>query len=152
MGLVLGVSPERFSRMPHGATCHWDDHRMPGHAPWDATCHWGLLGGWNVAVSGLAHNPSIHLYCCCSSKLTICWRSYATSNFKPNQPFCQSPDTAFHYSNYLGRGRSQYNSILTVGVLAVEAKRKELGVHHSYAPLDQLLAHTLCPIEHSSGA
>jgi hypothetical protein len=54
LGLVLGVSPERFSRMPHGATCHWDDHRMPGHAPWDATCHWGLLSGWNVAVSALA--------------------------------------------------------------------------------------------------
>ena len=62
MGLVLGVSPERFSRMPHGATCHWDDHTMPGHAPWDATCHWGLLGGWNVAVSGLFQNPSITLY------------------------------------------------------------------------------------------
>jgi hypothetical protein len=53
-GLVLGVSPERFSRMLHGATCHWDDHTMPGHPPWDATCHLGLLGGWNVGVSGLA--------------------------------------------------------------------------------------------------
>ena len=63
LGLVLGVSPERFFRMPHGATCHWDDHRMPGHAPWDATCHWGLLGGWNVSVSGLFQNHPNSLYC-----------------------------------------------------------------------------------------
>ena len=54
LGMVLGVSPERFSRMLHGATCHWDDHTMSGHPPWDATCHLGLLSGWNAAVSGLA--------------------------------------------------------------------------------------------------
>ena len=60
--MVLGVSPERFSRMPQGVTRHWDDHGMPEDAPWDATCHWGLLGGWNVAVFGLLRTtpfPSI---------------------------------------------------------------------------------------------